>query len=95
MSSKRFYICPINNETQLVMRMRREDWMPRALQLEAYETVFGIEIANMCTGAIGMCLNFLMINLFSSLIPSARKKSVNILLCQQALVDLFGSIVFR
>ena len=90
-----FATCRINDATQLVMLMRREDNIQsKDLQLEAYDAVIGINIANMCAGAIGMCLNILIIAVYSSLVPSVRKKSVNILLCQQALVDLFGSIFY-
>jgi len=49
------HICAINNETQLVMQMRREDDIqPKDRQLEAYATVIGIEIANMCVGVVGI-----------------------------------------
>ena len=90
-----FATCRINDATQLVMLMRREDNIQsKDLQLEAYDAVIGINIANMCAGAIGMCLNVLIIAVYSSLVPSVRKKSVNILLCQQASVDLFGSIFY-
>ena len=75
--------------------MRHEDQIPsKALLLEAYDPIIGINIANMCVGAIGICLNILVITAFSKLAPSARKKSVNILLFQQAFVDLFGSIFY-
>ena len=86
-------MCLINDETKLIMR--HEDQIPsKALLLEAYDPIIGINIANMCVGAIGICLNILVITAFSKLAPSARKKSVNILLFQQAFVDLFGSIFY-
>ena len=90
-----FARCRINYATQLVMLMRREDKIPsKDLQLDAYDAVIGIDIATMCAGAIGVCLNILIIAVYNSLIPLVRKRSVNILLCQQASVDLFGSVFY-